>query len=191
MKQLAGCLDRGLESVAADLPEIQGHVEVLRSIAATLDPAQGDCASRQGRFTVLREQLQASADSLRQQMGKVLASFLPGLFAGGDAADLPQDNLDLERWFRNPKGHERRIHGHRHAGVRIVLEGATLIHALDVHQRHPEPLAAADLLAYRHATPPTSQIQAVTRRRLMRRARSSKKRPLLLAELEARYRDSS
>jgi hypothetical protein len=191
LKQLAGCIDRGLETVAADLLEIQGHVEVVRSIAATLDPAQGDCASREGQFTALREQLRSSADSVRQQMGKVLASFLPGLFVGGDVADLPQDNLDLERWFRHPKGHERRIHGHRHAGVRIVLEGATLIHALDIHQRHPEPLAVADLLPYRHATPPASQIQAVTRRCLMRRARSSKKRPLLLAELEARYRDSS
>jgi hypothetical protein len=177
--------------VAADLPEIQGHVEVVRSIAATLDPAHGNCAAREVRFTVLREQLQASADSVRQQMAKVLTSFQPGLFAGGDAADLPQDNLDRERWFRNPKGHERRIHGHRHAGVRIVLEGPTLIHALDVHQRHPEPLTVADLLPYRHAIPPASQLQALARRSLMRRARSSKKRHLLLAELEARYQNSS
>lgn len=191
MKRLAGCIDRGLEAVAADLPAIQGHVEVVRSIAATLDPAQGDCASRTTRFTVLGEQLQASDDSLRQQMAKVLASFQPGLFAGGDAADLPQDNLDLERWFRSPKGHERRIHGHRHAGVRIVLEGASLIHALDLHQRHPEPLTAADLLPYCQATPPTSQLQSLARRSLMRRARSSKKRPLLLAELEDRYKNSS
>ena len=129
-----------------DLPAIQGHVEVVRSIAATLDPAQGDCASREVRFTVLGEQLQASADSVRRRMAKVLTSFHPGLFAGGDAADLPQDNLELERWFRNPKGHERRIHGHRHAGVRIVLEGPTLIHALDVHQRRSDPLTVADLL---------------------------------------------
>jgi len=177
--------------VAEDLPAIQGHVEAVRSIAATLDPALGDCAARETRFTVLREQLQASADSVRRQMAKVLASFQPGLFAGGDAADLPPDNLDLERWFRNPKGHERRIHGHRHAGVRIVLEGPTLIHALDVHQRHPEPLTVADLLPYRHATPPPSQRQALARRSLMRRARSSKKRPHLLAELEARYQNSS
>lgn len=177
--------------MAADVPAIQGHVEVVRSIAAALDPAQGGCASREARFTVLHEKLQASDDFVRQQMAKVLASFQPGLFAGGDAADLPQDNLDLERWFRNPKGHERRIHGHRHAGVRIVLEGPALIHALDLHQRHPELLTAADLLPYRHATPPASQLQALARRRLMRRARSSKKRPHLLAELEARYQDSS
>jgi hypothetical protein len=180
-----------LAAVAADLPVIQGHVEVVRSIAATLDPAQGNCAAREARFTVLRDQLQVSPESVRQQMAKVLRSFQPGLFAGGDAADIPQDNLDLERWFRNPKAHERRIHGHQHAGVRIVLEGPTLIHALDVHLRHPEPLPTADLLPYRHATPPASQTHALARRRLMRRARSSHKRPFLLAELEARYQDSS
>jgi hypothetical protein len=188
---LAGCIDRGLETVAADLPGIQGHVEVIRSIAETLDPQHGDCASREARFSVLRDQLQASSDTVRQQMAKVLRSFQPGLFAGGDAAEMPQDNLDLERWFRNPKGHERRIHGHHHAGVRIVQEGATLIHALDAHLRHPEPLTAADLLPYRHASAPTCQLQALARRKLMRRARSSMKRPLLLAELEARYKDSS
>lgn len=191
LKRLAGCITRGLEAVAADLPVIERHVEVVRSIAATLDPVHGDCASREGQFTLLRDQLQTSPDPVRQQMAKVLRSFQPGLFAGGDAADLPPDNLDLERWFRNPKGHERRIHGHRHAGVRIVLEGPTLIHALDVHLRHPEPLPVADLLPYRHATPPLSQCQALARRRLMRRARSPHKRPLLLAQLEARYQDSS
>ena len=170
---------------------IQGHVDVVRSIADTLDPVQGDCVSREARFNILRDQLQASSDTMHQQMAKVLTSFQPGLFVGGDAAEMPQDNLDLERWFRNPKGHERRIHGHHHAGVRIVLEGATLIHALDAHLRHPEPLTAADLLPYRHASPPACQLQALARRKLMRQARSSTQRPQLLAELETRYKNSS
>jgi len=191
LKRLAGCIDRGLETVAVELPVIQGHVEVIRSIAETLDPQHGDCVSREARFTVLRDQLQNSSDTVRQQMAKVLTSFQPGLFAGGDAADMPQDNLDLERWFRNPKGHERRIHGHHHAGVRIVLEGATLIHALDAHLRHPEPLTAADLLPYRHASPPPCQLQALARRKVMRHARSAQQRPQLLAELETRYKNSS
>ena len=164
---------------------------MIRSIAETLDPQHGDCVSRETRFCVLRDQLQASTDTVQQQMAKVLRSFQPGLFAGGDAAEMPPDNLDLERWFRNPKQHERRIHGHRHAGVRIVQEGATLIHALDAHLRHPEPLTATELLPYRQASPPAGQLQALARRKLMRRARSSKKRPLLLAELEARYKNSS
>lgn len=188
---MAGCIDRGLETVAADLPVIQGHVEVVRSIAETLDPVSGDCVAREARFSVLRDLLQASSDTVQQQMAKVLASFQPGLFAGGDAAEMPRDNLDLERWFRNPKGHERRIHGHHHAGVRIVLEGPTLIHALDAHLRHPQPLTAADLLPYRHASPPPCQLQALARRKVMRHARSSQQRPQLLAELETRYKNSS
>ena len=52
-----------------------------------------------------------------------MLSFLPGLFVGEDKFEEIRDNLDLERWFRLPKSHERRIHGHRHAGMRIVLEG--------------------------------------------------------------------
>ena len=68
---------------------IRGHVEVVRSIAATLDPTQGNCEFRR----------------------------------------------------------------HRHAGVRIVLEGPSMIHALDLHQRHPEPLTSTDLLPFRDATP--------------------------------------
>jgi len=173
------------------LQAVQGEVLVVKAIADTLDPAQGDCASREAQFRALRDRLQSSPDERQRQMAKTMCSFQPGLFAGGDAVELPRDNLDLERWFRNPKGHERRIHGHHHAGVRIVQEGCTLIHALDSHLRHPEPLTAADLLPYRHAIPPASQLQALARRKLMRRARSTKQRPLLLAELEARYKDTS
>ena len=102
--------------MAAELPVIREHVEVVRCIAATLDPTQGDCELRRARFSELQSTCQASTDPVRQQMAKVLLSFEQGLFSGGDLAGLPQDNLDLERWFRNPKGHERRIHGHRHAG---------------------------------------------------------------------------
>jgi hypothetical protein len=54
---------------------------------------------------------------------------------GGDEPGLPHDILELERWFRLPKGHERRIHGHRHAGVRLVQQGATLLPALDAQRR--------------------------------------------------------
>jgi len=191
LKRLAGCIDRGLDCVADELPMIRGHAQVVRAIAETLDPAQGDCESRRARFHELHDTCQASSDPVRQQMAKVLLSFEPGLFSGGDGAGLPQDNLDLERWFRNPKAHERRIHGHRHAGVRIVLEGPSLIHALDLHQRHPEPLTANDLLPFRDATPHVSQLQSLERRSLMRRARSTKKRPTLLAELESRYQHPS
>ena len=122
-------------------------------------------------------------------MAQVMISFLAGLFVGEGTFEAIRDNLDLERWFRLPKSHERRIHGHRHAGIRIVLEGPTLVHALDAHAAHPEPFTVEDLLPYRAAREPPCQEQALNRRKIMRKARSQKKRPLLLADLERRYRE--
>jgi hypothetical protein len=124
-------------------------------------------------------------------MARTMASFEPGLFVGGDDADLPRDNLDLERWFRQPKGHERRIHGRCHAGVRIVQEGPTLLPALDAHLAHPEPFDPEDLLPYLDAPVPQTQCDAMRRRRVMRRAASGKSRSALLQSLERRYHDSS
>ncbi len=49
-----------------------------------------------------------------------MESFKPGLFVGGDDVDIPEDNLALERWFKNlkkpRKAHSRastRWHAHR------------------------------------------------------------------------------
>src|SRR5207248_6180549 len=109
-------------------------------------------------------------------MGQVMASFAPGLFVGGEEADVPKDNLDLERWFRLPKGHERRIHGHRHAGVRLVQEGATLMPVLDAHTSHGGPFTAAELVGYRTARAPRDEQEAIKRRKVRRKARSKKKR---------------
>ena len=187
MKRLAGCIERGLRQVQAAQEELRPQVEDVRKVAATLEFANGSAAQRQALFAALREDFQASSAAHQQHLGKVMASFEPGLFIGSDGTDWPQDNLD-ERWFRLPKGHERRIHGHRHAGVRIVQEGPTLVLALDAHRERHGPFTAAELHPYRHSTPPPGQRVAIHRRKIMRRARSTKKRPLLLAELEHRYR---
>jgi hypothetical protein len=170
---------------------LQPHVEAIRAIPATLEPTGGVAAERQAQFQRLQAQLQQSDDPMQHHMGRVMASFAPGLFAGGEATDLPQDNLDLERWFRQPKGHERRIHGHCHAGVRLVQEGPTLLLALDAHVTHPEPFTVTDLLPYRHSPAPACQEHALQRRTIMRRARSKKQRLVLLAELEQRYLNDS
>jgi hypothetical protein len=138
----------------------------------------------------LIDRFQRKKDAIHQQMVQVMMSFFAGLFIGTDQFVHIRDNLDLERWFRLPKSHERRIHGHRHAGIRLVLEGPTLVHALDAHATHPEPFAVHDLLPYRTAREPLCQTQALNRRKTMRKARSRKKRPLLLADLERRYRES-
>jgi hypothetical protein len=171
--------------------DIAAQVAKVQQIYATLDQTSGCCQQRQAQFDALRDSYQGSSDAIEQHFAKVMTSFEPGLFVGGDAADLPQDNLDLERWFRQPKSHERRIHGHKHAGVRIVQEGPTLLLALDAHAAHPEPFSQPDLLPYKHARPPSSQQQAIHRRRIMRKARSRKHRKVLLAELERRYIDES
>ena len=167
------------------------YVEDVRVIQATLEADQGPCAQRQAQLQILQAQLQQRSDSIRQSMGDVMASCAPGWFVGGEDRDLPQDNLDLERWFRQPKGHERRMHGHRHAGVRLVQEGPTLLLALDAHLEHPEPFTVVDLWPYRHAPAPAGQRQALHRRTIMRHARSKKRRPLLLADLERRYREGN
>jgi len=126
---------------------------VIAEVAATLEPGTEDCMDRQEKFEELIDQFEL------------------------------KDNLDLERWFRLPKSHERRIHGHRHAGIRIVLEGPTLVHALDAHAAHPEPFTVEDLLPYRAAQEPPCQSEARNRRKIMRKARSKKTRPALLANL--------
>lgn len=131
------------------------------------------------------------SNPFRQQVARVMGSFAPGLFVGGDLLDFPHDNLDLERFFRTPKGHERRIHGHAHAGVRIVQEGATLLLVLDAHSQHPEPFTQVEIRPYMDASAPPCQQEALHRRKIMRRARSTKKRILLLSELETRYLNTS
>jgi hypothetical protein len=187
---LAECIDRGLDEVRDEQKALREYVEDLTQIAATLDPKQGRSARRKEKFETLAGRFQGQKDPIHQHFARIRLSFLAGLFVGGAQFAQIRDNLDLERWFRVPKGHERRLHGHRHAGVRMVPEGPTLVPALDAHASHPEPFTVADLLPYRAARPPTSQAEAVNRRKIMRKARSQQKRPVLLTELERRYREA-
>jgi hypothetical protein len=179
-----------MSSVVESLAAVATNVERLQDIQGSLDPTTGSSAERRGRFDALAAELKESPAPVHQHMARIMASFAPGLFAGGDDAELPVDNLDLERAFRLPKGHERRIHGHAHAGVRIVQQGPTLLPVLDAHARHPEPFRWEELAPWANARAPDSLRTCLRRRQIMRRARSTKKRPLLLADLEQRYRDA-
>ncbi len=191
MERLLDCIDQGKSLVVETQKQVAAYVEKIRKVEAMLDPASDGWAQRKRLYGALARELSADEDSICQQMGRVMASFQPGLFAGGGRADLPRDDLDLERWFRLPKGHERRIHGRCHAGVRIVQEGATMLLALDAHRHHPEPFTEADLRPYRDATMPASQKEAIRRRKVMRTARSTMKRVNLLRTLEERYAASA
>jgi hypothetical protein len=180
-----------LEQVQAEQEPIREYVKDIEEVAATLEPGGGSCADRQKKFKELIDRFKENDDPIRRHMITLMISFLGGLFVGeGKFAEI-KDNLDLERWFRLPKSHERRIHGHRHAGVRIVQDGPTLVLALDAHAAHPGLFTADELLPYRTAREPPCQCEALNRRKIMRKARSKKKRPILLAELERRYREAT
>lgn len=187
LERLAGCIDKGTSLVAATQKQVAEYVVTVREVSVLLDPAAARCAKRKQKFAALEGKLLTDADPIRQQMGRVMSSFQPGLFAGGGRGDWPSDNMDLERWFRLPKGHERRIHGRCHAGVRIVQEGATMMLALDAHRHHPQPFTEEELRPYRDAEAPKSQKDVLHRRKVMRAARSTKKRAGLLQKLEQRY----
>src|SRR5204863_5205421 len=132
----------------------------------------GSVRRRKERLQKVKRRLLKSTKPLHQQMVKVVVAFMAGLFAGPEVTQELRDNLELERWFKLPKGHERRIHGRKHAGVRLVQVGATLLPALDAHQAHPGLYQPEDLLPYRHAKPPPAQEEALQRRKIMRKARS-------------------
>ena len=165
-----------MQEVAQEQEQIKEYVQEVKRVEATLDPS--------------KRRLKNSGDEVRMQMAVVMVAFTAGLFAGPEVDQEIRDNLDLERWFRLPKGHERRIHGRKHAGVRLVQEGATLMPVLDAHKGREEPYKPEELLGFKDAKPPKQEEEALHRRKVMRRARSKKQRPILLAELERRYRDA-
>ena len=188
MKRLVGCIDRGLAVSRDALAHVGLYTQDLQAVDGLLRPsATATREEREARFIARQQEWESSADPVEQHFAKMMSGFALGLFVGDETAEFPADNVDLERWCKGPKGHERRIHGHRHAGVRIVQQGPTLMLALDAHGHHDGPFTVGDLAPYGHARVPESQQQAVERGKLMRQARSRKKRSVLLADLEKRY----
>jgi hypothetical protein len=177
LERLAGCIDRGLQEVQAEQQQVREQVQELRRVAATLEEGSGPRRQRQRQYERLQQEYARKGGTFYGHLAGLMLSWLAGLFVkvrAGKGERLPQDNLDLERWFRSPKGHERRIHGRRHAGVRIVQEGPTLLLTLDAQEAHPGPFTAEELLPYRHAQDPPDQQEALHRRKVMRKARSKK-----------------
>jgi hypothetical protein len=175
--RLAGFIDQGLTLVGEQQEQVERQVEAIAAVAGLLDRRSGTLRQRCGGYRCLLGQYQEQGGEFHGRLAKVMKTWQAGLFVairGKGASEAPGDNLELERWFRLPKGHERRIHGRRHAGVRIVQEGPALLLTLDAHRGHPAPFTASDLLAYRDAQEPSDQRQAVQRRKVMRKARSPK-----------------
>jgi hypothetical protein len=175
LKCLNERISRGLSVYQQDKAEIVEYVEEIKKVFDTLDSKLGPVKKRLPQFQELKAQFANSDDPVKVHMNSIMESFEPGLFVGGDDLEIPPDNLDLERWFKKPKGHERRINGRQHAGIRIVHEGPTLLPALDAHLQQMRPFTYQDLLPYVEVEAPKSQTESMERNRIMVKASSKKK----------------
>ncbi len=176
LARLKGFIDRGMADQQNSFTRVRQYTRQARQVMKLLAWDDGlPLAKRKSRFATKLDEFRSHADDrVYVHFAKVMASFRPGLFVGAKLASYPRDNLDLERWFRCPKSHERRIHGHRHAGIRIVRDGPTLIPTLDAHMNHPQVFSREELFPFRFATPPASQAAARQRHAIMRQSRSKK-----------------
>lgn len=198
MRQLRDCIQRGLDSTATERETVGAEMVQVRAVAATVDAKGDDYDTRLQAFDELMRTFAESENKRQEGMAALMGRWKPGLFIGDGTAErmgeawagspfLPEDNYELERRFRCPKHHMRHIHGRAHAGVVLVQRGATLLPTLDAHTLHPEPFTHDALRPYLGAPEPPQQREARARGTIMRRARSEKQRPLLLAELQERY----
>lgn len=175
LKRLNECLKRGLKVYQPDKSNIVGLSKKIKRVFKTLDSKSGSLKKRLSQFKKLKTQFANTDDPIKTHFYTIMRSFEPGLFVGSDDLEIPPDNFDLERWFKKPKGHERKIHGHQHAGIRIVHEGPTLLPVLDAHLSLTEPFTYQDLLPYVEVKVPKSQTESIKRHRVMKRASSKKK----------------
>ncbi len=165
----------GCEIYEIDQPRICRWVQYVKKIANKLDCKNGPLNRRRKSYQALARRLSKDQDEIVHSMAKTMRSWEAGLFVYIRGMKLPDDNLDLERWFRQPKGHERRIHGRKHVGTRVVVEGASLMPALDAHLNLTKPFSAEELMPCSDAGPTASEISATSRRRTMSKACSKKK----------------
>lgn len=175
LKRLANYIELGTAHYDLHKNEIVEGTRLVRLTACLLKRGSKPSKRRLKEFRRIAKQLSNSTESIKMAMGRMMLRFCNGLFAGGDDFDIPVDNLDLERWFKNPKGHSRRITGNRHVGTKSVYEGPTLIPALDAHLEMEKPLTYIDLTPYIDAEIPISEQKATERKRTMTRAASKKK----------------
>ena len=176
LARLKGFIDRGVADQRESFRRVQQYTQQVRQVMKLLTNEDSvPLAKRRSRFAAKVSEFQDRADDkVYAHLAKVMVSFRPGLFVGAKLRAYPRDNLDLERWFRCPKSHERRIHGHRHAGIRIVRDGPTLLPTLDAHASHPGVFSREDLFPFRFAQPPASQLESQQRHVIMRKSRSKK-----------------
>lgn len=174
LKYLSTYIQRGLGRYAEDWCRIAAGIGGLLIVWTLLHPPTATRHSHREEFQQLAQQWSTHPEPVLQHIGQVMQHFEEGLFCGDETLDIPDDNLDLERWIKGPKGHERRIHGRQHVGLRLVIEAPTLLPAFDAHRARTTPFTVQELLPYATADIPESQQRAVARHQLMRKARAKK-----------------
>lgn len=175
LERLKGFIDRGVATQEEAFARVRQYTEDVRQVMDLMSNPDLSMAEQESLFVTKTDEFSRHPDDLiHTHFSKLMSSFQPGLFAGPELSLAPRDNLDLERWFRLPKSHERRLHGHHHAGIRIVREGPTLIPTLDAHANHPGVFTRNELAPFEDATAPPSQIDAQHRHNIMRKGRSKK-----------------
>ena len=195
---LRTCITKGLDATASERRQVAGEMEIICDVSSMVDAHGDDYDMRLAAFEEKIRVLAVSPNAREQDMAHLMERWRPGLFIGDGMAErqydvsarqpfFPEDNYELERNFRGPKHHQRRVHGRAHAGTVLVQRGATLLPTLDAHEMHPEPFTHEDLRPYLGAPEPLQQYEARARGTIMRRARSEKQRPRLLKELQERY----
>jgi hypothetical protein len=174
LQRLSACIQRGVALYNHEKPDIAAEIKAIQQVFDTLNPDTGSQAERLATFRQLKEQFGTDTHPVKVHMSTIMESFETGLFVGSDDKELPGDNLELERWIKTPKGHERRIHGRQHVGLRLVYEGPTLVPAVDAHRTRTTPFLVQELLPYVDIHIPESQRRAVERHRIMTKASSKK-----------------
>jgi len=126
LRRLAGCIDRGLTAVADEREGYKRAREGGGPRAGTAGPGKRRGARRRERFESLQGDLASSRDGVRQQMAVGRVRFLAGYSWVGGQGPAPRQP-GVGEVGSLAQGHERRGHGHRHGGVRLVRQGAALI----------------------------------------------------------------
>ena len=87
LERLAGCIDKGRSLVLATQKQVEVYAETIQYVDATLDPASDSWTIRKRIYETIGSGLLDEEDSVWQEMGRVMASFKKGLFAGGGRSD--------------------------------------------------------------------------------------------------------
>jgi hypothetical protein len=88
-------MDRGLHVARDALKHGSQDVKDRRSVEDTLRPSdEAPRQEREAQVVSLQEEWQASADPVYQHGAKRMGRFQPGVLVGGEAADVPEDQVD-------------------------------------------------------------------------------------------------